>query len=121
MRNSSRKSARRTSGCNTPEGNLDSDSRLAAGAASALQRIAPDVGGMGPLGFVQLVMRQNLESTDLRYEALNLVEAGMINGNKGAVKVLANGDIASAVTVKGLKVSAGARQKIEAAGGRVEE
>jgi large subunit ribosomal protein L15 len=51
----------------------------------------------------------------------SLVEAGLINANKGAVKVLANGDISSAVTVKGLKVSAGARQKIEAAGGRVEE
>jgi large subunit ribosomal protein L15 len=50
----------------------------------------------------------------------SLVEAGLINVNKGAVKVLANGEIASAVTVKGLKVSAGARQKIEAAGGRVE-
>src|SRR3954469_16004907 len=50
----------------------------------------------------------------------SLVEAGLINSNKGQVKVLANGDISSAVTVKGLKVSAGARQKIEAAGGRVE-
>jgi large subunit ribosomal protein L15 len=51
----------------------------------------------------------------------SLVEAGLINANKGAVKVLANGEISSAVTVKGLKVSAGARQKIEAAGGRVED
>ena len=51
----------------------------------------------------------------------SLIEAGVINANKGAVKVLANGEISSAVTVKGLKVSAGARQKIEAAGGRVEE
>jgi len=57
---------------------LDSDSRLAAGAASALTRIAPDAGGMGPLGFVQLVMRQNLEATDLRYEAINLVELGLL-------------------------------------------
>jgi large subunit ribosomal protein L15 len=50
-----------------------------------------------------------------------LVEAGLINGNKGAVKVLANGEITQAVTVRGLKVSAGAREKIVAAGGRVEE
>src|SRR3954468_18857039 len=49
-----------------------------------------------------------------------LVEAGLIQARKGAVKVLANGEISSAVTLKGLKVSAGARQKIEAAGGRVE-
>src|SRR5689334_8399235 len=51
----------------------------------------------------------------------SLIEAGVINANKGAVKVLANGEVSSAVTVKGLKVSAGARQKIEAAGGRVED
>src|SRR4051812_34264571 len=51
----------------------------------------------------------------------SLAEAGLINSNKGQVKVLANGSITSAVTVKGLKVSAGAREKIEAAGGRVEE
>lgn len=57
---------------------LDSDSRLAAGAATALTRIAPDAGGMGPLGFVQLTMRQNLEATDLRYDALDLVELGLL-------------------------------------------
>ncbi len=57
---------------------LDSDSRLAAGAAAALSRVAPDTGGMGPLGFVQLVMRMNLEATDLRFEALDLVELGLL-------------------------------------------
>ena len=51
----------------------------------------------------------------------SLIEAGLINANKGAVKVLANGEISQAITVKGLKVSAGAREKIVAAGGRVEE
>ena len=51
----------------------------------------------------------------------SLVEAGLIKSNKGHVKVLANGQIAQAVTVRGLKVSAGARDKIVAAGGRVEE
>ena len=34
---------------------------------------------------------------------------------------LANGDLNRAVTVRGIKMSAGAREKIEAAGGRVEE
>jgi len=51
----------------------------------------------------------------------SLVEAGLIKSNKGQVKVLSNGKIAQAVTVRGLKVSAGARDKIVAAGGRVEE
>jgi len=50
-----------------------------------------------------------------------LAEAGLIRANRGQVKVLANGEIAQAVTVRGLKVSAGAREKIVAAGGRVEE
>ena len=51
----------------------------------------------------------------------SLAEAGLIRANKGQVKVLANGTITQAVTVRGLKVSAGAREKIVAAGGRVEE
>ncbi|HEU4880146.1 MAG TPA: uL15m family ribosomal protein, partial [Gemmatimonadaceae bacterium] len=34
---------------------------------------------------------------------------------------LANGDLKRAVTVRGIRMSAGAREKIEAAGGRVEE
>jgi len=50
-----------------------------------------------------------------------LVEAKLIKANKGQVKVLANGEIGQAVTLRGLKVSAGARDKIVAAGGRVEE
>ena len=50
-----------------------------------------------------------------------LVAAGLIRGSKGPAKLLANGELTGAVTVRGLKVSAGARSKIEAAGGRVEE
>jgi hypothetical protein len=57
---------------------LLTDSRLAAGAATVLARLAPEAGGMGPLGFVRLVLRQNLEATDLCFEALDLVELGMI-------------------------------------------
>jgi large subunit ribosomal protein L15 len=50
-----------------------------------------------------------------------LAEAGLIRKGKGPAKLLANGDAAKGVTVRGIKTSAGARQKIEAAGGRVEE
>ncbi len=50
-----------------------------------------------------------------------LVAAGVVRANRGPAKVLSNGAIESAVTVRGLKVSEGARVKIEAAGGRVEE
>ena len=50
----------------------------------------------------------------------SLVAAGLIEGNKGPAKLLANGELSTAVTVRGLKVSAGAKAKIEKAGGKVE-
>ena len=59
------------------------------------------------------------EGTEITREAL--VEAGVIRNKKGPAKLLANGELAHAVTVRGLKVSAGAREKIVAAGGRIEE
>ena len=49
-----------------------------------------------------------------------LVAAGMIRKNR-PVKVLANGEITGPVTLRGIKVSAGAREKIIAAGGRIED
>lgn len=50
-----------------------------------------------------------------------LVEAGLIKkSSRGAVKVLGDGDIGHALTVKTHKISASARLKLEAAGGRVE-
>ena len=51
----------------------------------------------------------------------SLVEAGLVKKPNKPVKLLANGRIEQAVVVRGLKVSAGARDKIVAAGGRVEE
>ena len=51
----------------------------------------------------------------------SLAEAGLVKRNHCKVKLLANGSIKQAVTVRGVRVSAGARDKIVAAGGRVEE
>jgi large subunit ribosomal protein L15 len=51
----------------------------------------------------------------------SLAEAGVIRLRKGPAKLLANGEITHPVTVRGVKVSAGAREKIVAAGGRIEE
>ena len=51
----------------------------------------------------------------------SLVAAGLIEDNKGPAKLLANGDVSQAVVVRGVKTSAGARAKIEAAGGKIEE
>jgi large subunit ribosomal protein L15 len=49
-----------------------------------------------------------------------LAAAGLIRTSKGPAKLLANGEVSGAFTVKGIKVSASARSKIEAAGGKVE-
>ena len=59
------------------------------------------------------------EGTDITPESL--AEAGVIRVRKGPAKLLANGELSHAVTVRGVKVSAGAREKIVAAGGRIEE
>ncbi len=49
-----------------------------------------------------------------------LTTAGLVKAAKGPAKLLANGEITRAVTVRGLKVSGPAREKIVAAGGTVE-
>lgn len=51
----------------------------------------------------------------------SLVAAGLIDEGKGPAKILANGEVSRAFTVRGVKLSAGARARIEAAGGKVEE
>jgi large subunit ribosomal protein L15 len=70
------------------------------------------------------------ESNVVRLDQLGLLEgevtpdtlraAGLVK-RKGPVKVLNNGELTTAVTVRGLKVSASAREAIVAAGGKVEE
>ena len=59
------------------------------------------------------------EGTEVTRETL--VQAGVISLRKGPAKILGNGELSRAVVVRGVKVSAGARSRIEAAGGRIEE
>jgi large subunit ribosomal protein L15 len=51
----------------------------------------------------------------------SLIAAGFIRKLTDPVKLLGHGELARAVTVKGIRMSASARTKIEAAGGRVED
>ena len=70
------------------------------------------------------------EASVVRLDQLALLEgevtpdalraAGIVK-RQGPVKVLANGEVSTAVSVRGLKVSAKAREAIVAAGGKVEE
>lgn len=50
-----------------------------------------------------------------------LTEANVIARNVKFAKVVLSGELARPITVKGLRVTKGARAAIEAAGGKVEE
>ena len=54
-------------------------------------------------------------------ELATLVEAGLVTRNIKFAKVVLSGTIDRSVTVKGLRVTKGARAAIEAAGGKIEE
>ena len=93
------------------------------GGQMPITRRLPKRGFTNPFKEVSQIVRLDdlakLGASEVTAESLT--EAGMIRGGGGKVKVLANGAITTAVTVRGLSVSAGAREKIIAAGGRVEE
>jgi large subunit ribosomal protein L15 len=67
---------------------------------------------------VRLDVLAQLTGDEVTTEAL--VAAGLIRDGHGPAKLLANGEVTRAFTVKGVKLSAGAKAKIEAAGGRVD-
>ena len=93
------------------------------GGQMPLQRRLPKVG---------FTARKSRFAGELRLHELALVDADVIDLDalKSAnliardtltVKVFASGNLDRAVTVKGIKVTKGARAAIEAAGGKVEE
>ncbi len=93
-------------------------------------------GGQMPLqkrlpkyGFTSRVSRGTAEVRTSELNAINadvidlaaLKEADVINENIARAKIFLSGDVTKAVTVKGLKVTKGAKAAIEAAGGKVED
>ncbi|MDP4644688.1 MAG: 50S ribosomal protein L15 [Opitutales bacterium] len=50
-----------------------------------------------------------------------LVKAGLVRDNDQGVKLLGDGEVSKAYTINVCKVSASAKSKIEAAGGKIEE
>ena len=91
------------------------------GGQMPLTRRLPKRGFTNPFRVEANVIRlDQLALLDGEVTPDTLRAAGLVK-RQGPVKVLANGDLSSAVTVRGLKVSASAREKIVAAGGKVEE
>jgi len=76
--------------------------------------------------------RKSLQTAEIRLSELNAVEgdtidllslraARLITENILYVKIFQSGEVNKAVTIKGLRVSKGARAAIEAAGGKIED
>jgi large subunit ribosomal protein L15 len=92
------------------------------GGQMPLQRRLPKVG---------FVSRKKKFSAEVRLNELNslekdiidlqtLIDANIVPVFAKTVKVIKSGDLKKAVTIKGIKVTAGAKTSIEAAGGKVE-
>jgi len=93
------------------------------GGQMPLQRRLPKVGFNSRLARITDEIRLN-ELNNLDADVIDLAvlqEANLINKSIKRVKVMASGKIEKAVTLKGIRVTKGAREAIEAAGGKIEE
>ena len=96
------------------------------GGQTPLARRLPKLPGFTNINRVEYVP-VNVKLLEERFEAGDvvdrdsLIEKGIIKNYEDLIKVLGDGDLTKALTVKVDKVSAGAQAKIEAAGGKVEE
>lgn len=93
------------------------------GGQMPMQRRLPKVGFRSRLARVTAEIRlselNTIDATTIDIEALQA--ANLISRNMKRAKVMASGKIEKAVTLKGIKVTKGAREAIEAAGGKIEE
>ena len=92
------------------------------GGQMPMQRRLPKVGFRSRMGKATAEVRlhelNKVEADVIDVKALQA--ANLISRNIKRVKVMAAGSIAKAVTLKGIKVTQGARAAIEAAGGKIE-
>ncbi len=93
------------------------------GGQMPLQRRLPKVGFISRKSrFVDEIRLHELGIVDAAVVDLDaLKQANLVSRHVRSVKVIASGAIDKAVTVRGIKVTKGARTAIEAAGGKVEE
>jgi large subunit ribosomal protein L15 len=93
------------------------------GGQMPIQRRLPKFGFTSRKSFVSdqvtLTEISKVEGEVVSLETLKA--AGLVKKEMLFVKVMKSGEISRAVTVSGLKVTKGAREAIEAAGGKVEE
>ena len=92
------------------------------GGQMPLQRRVPKVGFRSRKGqYVAEVRLPELALVDGDVVSLETLQAaGIVPRNARSAKVIASGEIARAVTLQGVRATAGARAAIEKAGGKVE-
>jgi large subunit ribosomal protein L15 len=93
------------------------------GGQMPMQRRLPKVGFNSRMGMVTAEIRLH-ELNKVNADVIDvkaLQDANLISRNIKRVKVMAAGKIEKAVTLKGIKVTQGARAAIEAAGGKIQE
>jgi large subunit ribosomal protein L15 len=66
------------------------------------------------------VERLNIFEDGATVTPVELVESGILKNVQDGVKILGNGEITKKLTVKATKFTESAKEKIEAAGGKVE-
>jgi len=93
------------------------------GGQMPLQRRLPKVGFSSRLARVTDEIRLN-ELNALTADVIDIAvlkEANLIAKSITRVKIMDSGEVKKAVTLKGIRVTKGARAAIEAAGGKIEE
>jgi large subunit ribosomal protein L15 len=92
------------------------------GGQMPLHRRLPKVGFVSKKAMVTAEIRLNeLEKVEADViDLASLKKANIISGAIKYAKVIASGTISKAVTLKGLRATKGAREAIEAAGGKIE-
>lgn len=92
------------------------------GGQMPMQRRLPKVGFRSRMGKTTAEVRlHELNKVDADViDVKALQAANLVSRNIKRVKVMAAGEITKAVTLKGIKVTQGARTAIEAAGGKIE-
>ncbi|MER2491485.1 50S ribosomal protein L15 [Catenovulum sediminis] len=93
------------------------------GGQMPIQRRLPKFGFTSRKSFVsdQVTLTEIAKVEGDVVELASLKAAGLVKKHIEAVKVVKSGEVSRALTLKGVGVTKGAREAIEAAGGKIEE
>lgn len=93
------------------------------GGQMPIQRRLPKMGfrSLSAKYSVELRLHEIAHFGDITVTPDVLKDSGLIAKHIRSVKVISSGELSQAVTLSGIKVTKGAKQLIEAAGGKVEE